>query len=302
MIDAGVDVELDLLAARCRGLDLGQRLGRGELVQLGKVHDHRRSDVRELVDVLVDADAVVADGAVDIGPAARQERELAAEAVAQRPDLTRTSGMPSRRGQSGGDILHAPAPVELAVEIERSLPTFGAVVELDRRLDSPEQGGHENRVALIGQLVGMGPHGVVDAEDLLQQQQTRAPPCRRLAQIGSKRAAVRGRYGNPLALHAASPCDRLFGPSSAPYTLCERAGPDSYYWTRLASVRPAVLVDEVPAAVRAQRGTNVVVRVGARVAWRAVADLDEHHLAVGAVDEMVGVAAAGLESGRHAGP
>src|SRR3954451_13004456 len=112
--------------------------------------------------------------------------------------------MLSRSCQGGGDICHALALVELAVEIERSLPALGAVVQFDRWLDAPEQVRHENGVALVGQLVGMRPHRLVDAEDLLQQQQTRAPPRRRLAQIGSERAAVRGRYGDPFALHAAS--------------------------------------------------------------------------------------------------
>src|SRR5262245_22995484 len=69
----------------------------------------------------------------------------------------------------------------------------------------------------------------------------------------------------------------------------------------MCSIRRAVLVGEAPLAVGAQRGLDVVVGVGPLVAGRAIADLQQDDVGVGAVDEVMGVAGARLEADAHAG-
>ena len=87
MVDARIDVDLDCVTAGERRLHLFHRRHRHVLVLAGEVQRHRAGDLVRLVQRLLDADAVIADGAVDICAGRRQIGKLAAQAEAERADL-----------------------------------------------------------------------------------------------------------------------------------------------------------------------------------------------------------------------
>jgi len=64
---------------------------------------------------------------------------------------------------------------------------------------------------------------------------------------------------------------------------------------RRRSIWPAVAVHEHPAAVRCERSPEVVIRIDHSVSGVAVADFEIRDLAVGAVDQVMGVTRPGLE-------
>src|ERR1700722_2080169 len=87
VIAAGIEIELDVGASLESTLDLLARLGRRVLVEFGKVKDHRPLDVAGFGQIGLDADTVIADGAVDIRARGDEISELAAETEAERADL-----------------------------------------------------------------------------------------------------------------------------------------------------------------------------------------------------------------------
>src|SRR5438445_5620685 len=68
------------------------------------------------------------------------------------------------------------------------------------------------------------------------------------------------------------------------------------------SVGRAVLVPVLVFPVGAQGCCDVVVGIGDLVAGAAVTDLDEHHVPLATIDELMSIAGAGLETRDHARP
>ena len=65
---------------------------------------HRALDLRGLAEIGLDADAVIADGAIDIGARRGEISELAAEAEAERADLADAfRARPQHLQRVGGD-------------------------------------------------------------------------------------------------------------------------------------------------------------------------------------------------------
>src|SRR5205814_810055 len=110
--------------------------------------------------------AVVGHRAVDVGAAAHEIAELAAEAIAHRADLAVAFGhVLQDRGRSL-HAAHGEVVLEIVVEIERLFHVFGIrVVQFDSRLLAPEQVRHEAYESGLGKLLRVTPHGVVHAPD-----------------------------------------------------------------------------------------------------------------------------------------
>ena len=143
------------------------RVGLHPAVLHRHVQHERPMEVLHLADAVLDIGAVVGDRAIDVGAAAHQVAELAAEAVADRADLA----VALRDAlEVAPDVLHVAHPevvVEVIVEIERLLHVLGvAVVQLDARLLPPEQVRHQADESRLGEFVRVAAHGVVDAPDL----------------------------------------------------------------------------------------------------------------------------------------
>ncbi len=150
-------------------------------------------DARRLVERLVDADAVIADIALGIAARRHQEGELAAEAVADRADLAGAGGVTAQIGQGHLQIGDALGLVESLIELEGALPFRLALVgELDPRRLAPEEVGTERGVALRGEAVGKIAHHLVDAEDLLDDENARPLAALRRRQITGEAAAIGG--------------------------------------------------------------------------------------------------------------
>ena len=120
--------------------------------------------VRRFANAMFDIGAVIGHGAIDIGAAAHQVTELAAETVPDRTDLAVAFG---QLLQIGARVLHIPnrqVVIEIVVEIEGFLDVIRIFVgELDARLLPPEEIRHETNEAGLGEFMGMMAHGVVDA-------------------------------------------------------------------------------------------------------------------------------------------
>ena len=90
-------------------------------------------------------------------------------------------------------VLDAEVDVEALEQLERAGPFgLGPVGDLDARLLAPEEVGYDGEIALKRKDVGDVAHDVVDAEDLLQDDDAGAGSRAGLGEIGHKTAAVGG--------------------------------------------------------------------------------------------------------------
>src|SRR5258708_23806553 len=120
--------------------------------------------VRRFANSVLDIGAIVGNSAVDIGAAAHQITQLAAETVANRADLAIAFGKLLQVGARVLHILDREVVIEIVVEIERFLDVFLVLVgELDAGFLPPEEVRHETNEASFGKFVGMMAHGVIDA-------------------------------------------------------------------------------------------------------------------------------------------
>lgn len=209
-----------------RRLDLILRRRRHELVLGGDVAEIGPGDRGRLAERAFDADAVVADVAIGIRARRHQIGELAAEAESHRADAAGASGIFAQRLQAGDQVGDALGLVKALVEREGLGPFgLGLVGDLDPRLLAPEEIGAHGDVALLRKAVAEVAHHLVDAEDLLDDQDARAAGAGGgRGDIGGERAgiaggdldvghggSVRGRGREPNAKTAASATVALHG-------------------------------------------------------------------------------------------
>ncbi|MNS82885.1 hypothetical protein D3C72_1166440 [compost metagenome] len=189
MVDAGVDIDLDVLATGQRFANCALRLRRAETILLGDMQHQPAAHVAGLAQCMLDADAVVRHRAGHVGqPAGRQVSQLAAQAEAQHAGLADAFRARAQCLQCRAHVLHALGFVELLIEPERALEILAAIGQLDAGREAPEQVGNQHRVTLFGVIVGDLPHGGIDAEDLLAQHDSRALACRGNGEITAETA------------------------------------------------------------------------------------------------------------------
>ena len=166
VVGAGILVDGDERIGRQPPLQKVVHLGLHPAILHGHVQHERPVQVLRLLDAVLDIGAVVGDRAVDVGAAAHQVAELAAETVADRADLAVAFRDGLEELTDVFHVLHAEVVVELVVEVEGLLDVLGIVVaELDPGLLPPEQVGHQADEAGFGELAGVLAHRVVDAPD-----------------------------------------------------------------------------------------------------------------------------------------
>ena len=129
--------------------------------------------LRGLAEVGFDADAVIADRAIDIGARRGEIGELAAEAEAERADLADAFGARAQHLQGIGGVLDRLIGVEALIIAERLVEIGLGVAELDAGLQSPEQIRREHNITFLGIVIGDLAHRGIDAENLLQEQDAR---------------------------------------------------------------------------------------------------------------------------------
>ena len=176
------------------------------LVLAGEVQHQRAADLVLLVQMSLDADAVIADRAIHAGARRRQIGELAAQAVAERADLAGAFRPAAQRLHAGRDVLDAGIDVELLEELERLLPLLRRIGHVDHRLHAPEQIRRQHDIAFLGIELGDLAHIGVDAEDLLAQHDAGTAAARRHRHISLEPAAVRGRDIDPLSAMVSARC------------------------------------------------------------------------------------------------
>src|SRR6202453_807946 len=150
MVATRIKIELDVRPAGESSLDLLPGLRRRKTIEFGEVEDHWALDLRGLAQIGLDADAIIANRAIDIGSRRDQIGELAAEAETQRADLadafrSRTQHLERVRG-----ILDRLVGIEALVVTHRLAEIGFGVTELDAGLHPPEQVGHQDDVTLFG--------------------------------------------------------------------------------------------------------------------------------------------------------
>ncbi len=135
-----------------------------------------------LADDVFDIGAVVADRTVDVGARAHEEAHLAAQAIADRADLSVPALDPAQVVHGLFHVPGAQVVVEPVVAVERRHPVVRVVgIEDHVRPQPPEQVGHEADIARLGEFVGVRLHRVVDAPDLHDRDDR---PRRGLVRIG----------------------------------------------------------------------------------------------------------------------
>src|ERR1700729_1426254 len=87
MVATRIKVKLDVRPLRKSRLDLLPGLRRRKTIEFGEVENHRALDLGGLAQIGFDADAVIANRAIDIGSRCDQIGELATETETQCSDL-----------------------------------------------------------------------------------------------------------------------------------------------------------------------------------------------------------------------
>ena len=116
----------------------------------------------------LEADAVISDAGVDVGPRRAHEGEPAAEAEADAADLSALREPRARVADRCLQVGDGPVLVEPLHQPERLLELLGQVgIELDARLDPPEQVRRDADIAQRRHMVALAANALVDAENLL---------------------------------------------------------------------------------------------------------------------------------------
>ena len=142
--------------------------------------------------------------AVDPAQRCRGEGQCATEAEPDGADLA--GALPHRQevGVGGLDVTHGSREVELLHDRE-GVAQARFVLPLEPGLDAPEHVRDEHHVALLRELLGQAPHVVVDAEDLLKEEDPGARPACGDGAEGVEAGAVRGDDGLVPGGHAHGP-------------------------------------------------------------------------------------------------
>ena len=201
MVAAGIKIKFDIRSLGERSLDLLARFRRRVFVELGEMKHHRALDLRGLADIGLDADPVIADGAIDIGARRDEIGELAAEAEAERADLADTFRTRAQHLQCIGRILDRLIGIEALIIAERLVEIGFGIAEVDARLHPPEQIRRQHHITFFGIIIGGFAHRGIDAENLLQQQNAGTRSRGRDGKISLERAAIGSRDINPLSCH-----------------------------------------------------------------------------------------------------
>ena len=152
-----------------------------------------------MAEQIVHARAVVAHGrigALAIDPAQRGRPEGQSPAETE-PDGTDLAGALTHRQKmpmSGSDVIYGGRQVELLHDCE-GVAEARFVLALEPRLNAPEHVRYEDQVALRCELLGQAPHVVVDAEDLLKEEDPGNRPAVRDGAEGLEAVARRGEDG-----------------------------------------------------------------------------------------------------------
>ena len=102
----------DVAVALHRLDHLGTAFGREELVLVGDVHDQRLRHLAEVVQQVVESDAVIGDVGIGVRLFGHHEGETAAEAVAHRGDAAVGARQFARGGDRGLEVFDALGLVE----------------------------------------------------------------------------------------------------------------------------------------------------------------------------------------------
>jgi len=193
---AGAHVAIEPVARVFVPMDLDFRMGDVDPVDLF-VGDMRvelaemqlDGGVRGFSGVIADAAGVVADREVGLETSCAEPGEETAKAVTD--DAGFSAGLLSHVSESGVNILETFRQIEPLVD-RHALLGFGAVVgKFDITLDAVEQRGSNGEEAIVGVAVGNRSDVLIDAEDLLDDNEASYRFARGAGQIGVELVAVR---------------------------------------------------------------------------------------------------------------
>ena len=156
------------------------------------MQQQRAGQVLGEIQLLVDADSVIADGGVGLVTDRGQVGEESAPAVAHHADAAVAAGrMLAQKVDGGGDVVGDLVVIHLAAEGAGFLE-FG-LLELDIGLGAPEQIGADRGELAGGEEIANLAHAFADAEDLLEHDDSGALALLGEGHVGGHFAA---RYGD----------------------------------------------------------------------------------------------------------
>src|SRR5262249_5996244 len=157
-------------------------------VRLAPVEDHRA--LRSLRRGFGNAATVIRDrGGDTVDPRRGEPRHGAAEAVADDADLE--AGLLGFL-DGGAHVLHGVVDGELAAHRAPALDVRLLITRLEAALDAVEQRGRDREVTLLGEAIGHALDVVIDAEDLLNDDQRAPRLARRRGLVGGELVSVFG--------------------------------------------------------------------------------------------------------------
>ena len=153
----------------------------------------------------VDAHAIIADKGIAIGAAGGHEGDAAAEAIADDADLGRAFQHGACGANGRLDIADALILVEAGDIGECLLHLFGDVsVQLDMRIDAPEQVGRDRQITGAGPAVAFAADAFIDAENLLDDDDRRLGGAVGRGDIGVELAVAFQRLDRNIVCHGIS--------------------------------------------------------------------------------------------------
>ena len=139
---------------------------------------------------------IIADGGVDVGARGGHVGQPTAQAIADRADLAAADRL-ARGADRRLEVADACVLVETAHQAERALQLLGHVgIELDVRLQSPEQVGRDSQIPGGGERVALAADTLVDAKDLLDDDDRRPGPARRVGAVSGEATGIVQRLDN----------------------------------------------------------------------------------------------------------
>src|SRR5579863_1793300 len=211
----GIDVDLAIAAAFLLDrLDVAHR-DRGVLLAEMQLCRH----LRLLVGILGDLAAVIADGSREtVELDGGQERDGPAHAEADDADRAVLLGRLDR----GLRVAHHRAPVRIGDEFARAGDLVRRIAALEIRLLTIEQGRRHRGVTLAGEPVAHRADVMIDAENLLDDDNAAPGRTARVGAIGAELEAVRRRQCELLTQDDPPSIERYPPRAGARYTLADR--------------------------------------------------------------------------------
>src|SRR6476619_4905556 len=230
------------------------------------MQQQRLADVLSFAQQIVETDAVVADRGIAVGAGGAEKGEPPTQAIADHADLGAAAR--PQGGDAGGQVFDAFVCIEFLQQVEPFLELIENIgIQFHTGLQPPEQVGGDDRIAVCRPGIGHGADVLVDAQDFLNDHDTRLGLARWHGEIGFHAARSIRRGNVAIAVHGISTRHTPFNntsrsneercPRSCPFAF-RKASAEKRPWSRsmLRKSHSALTFEEEPSSVKASLATR----------------------------------------------